>query len=71
MTETGPEEIQMFFRGRSEGTITERERIAKRIKAHICFDALADSDGRCRNHSGKCYELGLLVLELMNERTKR
>lgn len=39
----------------------------KRIKARICFDALADSDGRCRNHSGKCYELGLLIKELQND----
>lgn len=39
----------------------------KRIKAQICFDALADSDGRCKNHSGKCYELGLLIKELEND----
>ena len=42
----------------------ERERIIKRIKAQICFDALADQEGRCANHSGKCFELGLLVKDL-------
>lgn len=46
----------------------ERKRIIERIKAQICFDALADEDGRCTNHKGKCYEIGLLVKEL--EKTK-
>ena len=46
------------------GIKTERERIIGRIKAQICFDALADQEGRCSNHSGKCFELGLLVKEL-------
>ena len=46
------------------GIKTERERIIERIKAQICFDALADQEGRCSNHSGKCYEIGLLVKEL-------
>jgi len=46
------------------GIKTERERIIGRIKAQICFDALADQEGRCANHSGKCFELGLLVKEL-------
>ena len=46
------------------GIKTERKRIIERIKAQICFDALADQDGRCSNHSGKCYEIGLLVKEL-------
>ena len=46
------------------GVKRERERIIGRIKAQICFDALADQDGRCSNHSGKCFELGLLVKEL-------
>ena len=31
------------------------------IEREICFDALADSDGRCGNHGGKCYELRLLI----------
>lgn len=46
------------------GIKTERQRIVERIKAQICFDALADQEGRCSNHSGKCYEIGLLVKEL-------
>jgi hypothetical protein len=45
----------------------ERTRIIERIKAQICFDALADSDGRCEHHGGKCYELGLLVKVLIEE----
>lgn len=44
----------------------EREFIISKIKAQICFDALADADGRCPHHRGKCYELGLLVRELEN-----
>lgn len=44
----------------------ERDFIIGRIKSQICFDALADEDGRCSNHMGKCYELGLLVRELEN-----
>lgn len=34
------------------------------IKNNLCFDALADVDGRCANHNGKCYELGLLIKQL-------
>jgi len=48
----------------AQGSRKERERIIERIKAQICFDALADQEGRCSNHSGKCYELGLLIQEL-------
>ena len=47
-----------------EGIEFEQQRIIGRIKAQICFDALADQEGRCSNHSGKCFELGLLVKEL-------
>ena len=43
----------------------ELTRIVKRIEDQICFDALADSDGRCGNHGGKCYELRLLVNSLI------
>jgi hypothetical protein len=46
------------------GQVAERDFIISRIKAQICFDALADADGRCKNHSGKCYELGQLIAEL-------
>lgn len=49
---------------RRQGECRERERIVGRIKAQICFDALVDQDGRCLNHNGKCYELGLLIQEL-------
>ena len=56
------ERVREFYR--RQGECRERERIIGRIKAQICFDALADQDGRCSNHSGKCFELGLLVKEL-------
>lgn len=56
------EKSREFYR--RQGECRERERIVERIKAQICFDALADQDGRCSNHSGKCYEIGLLVKEL-------
>lgn len=66
------ENFQMMGIGLNEGEKSlmrfaikkERERIIGRIKAQICFDALADQEGRCANHSGKCFELGLLVKEL-------
>jgi hypothetical protein len=47
-----------------QAIVEERNRIIKRIKNQICFDALKDADGRCEHHGGKCYELGLLVQEL-------
>jgi hypothetical protein len=61
-----------WFEEQLENKIAQGNRLAtnhaiERIKAQICFDALADSDGRCANHSGKCYELGLLVKELAND----
>ncbi|NBW14844.1 MAG: hypothetical protein EBR82_43275 [Caulobacteraceae bacterium] len=56
------EKSREFYR--RQGECRERERIIKRIRAQICFDALADQEGRCANHSGKCFELGLLVKEL-------
>lgn len=46
------------------GRKLERERIIKRIEDHICFDALADDDGRCIHHGGKCYELRQLISKL-------
>ena len=59
---TSAEKRREFYR--RQGECRERERIIKRIRAQICFDALADQEGRCANHSGKCFELGLLVKEL-------
>jgi hypothetical protein len=53
-----------FVLGFESGEASERERIIRRIKAQICFDALADEDSRCSNHGGKCYELGLLIKSL-------
>lgn len=49
------------------GAKAERLRIVDQIEQQICFDALADSDGRCSNHSGKCYELRELVNKLKGE----
>ena len=49
------------------GAKAERLRIVGQIEKQICFDALADSDGRCSNHSGKCYELRLLIDRLKGE----
>lgn len=46
------------------GRIAERTSIIERIERNICFDALADEDGRCSNHGGKCYELRLLINDL-------
>lgn len=46
------------------GRKEERTEIVAKIKNQICFDALADSDGRCEHHGGKCYELGLLISSL-------
>jgi hypothetical protein len=42
----------------------ERNRIIARIEKQICFDALADAEGRCSNHGGKCYELRELIKSL-------
>ena len=56
--------------GITEGRLKERERIAKLIERQICFDALADIDGRCSNHGGKCYELRQLINSLLKEEQK-
>jgi hypothetical protein len=42
----------------------ERERIIALIERQICFDALADDDGRCIHHGGKCYDLRQLIKNL-------
>ena len=62
---------------RRQGATAERERIVERIRAQVCFDALADHDemadtrliyptvvGRCAHHGGKCTDLLLLISEL-------
>lgn len=54
---------------RQEGRQLERENIIKLIERQICFDALADSDGRCSNHGGKCYELRQLIESLTKGET--
>jgi len=46
------------------GAKAERLRIIGQIERQLCFDALADSDGRCGNHGGKCYELRQLITRL-------
>ena len=46
------------------GAKAERLRIIGQIERQLCFDALADSDGRCGNHAGKCYELRQLITRL-------
>jgi hypothetical protein len=52
---------------RRQGEVRERERIIALIERRICFDALADDDGRCPHHGGKCYDLRELITRLQNE----
>jgi hypothetical protein len=49
---------------RRQGEARERERIIALIERRICFDALADDDGRCSHHGGKCYDLRELITRL-------
>jgi hypothetical protein len=49
------------------GVRAERERIIALIERRICFDALADDDGRCTHHGGKCYDLRELITRLQKE----
>jgi hypothetical protein len=49
---------------RQQGEVRERERIIALIERRICFDALADDDGRCSHHGGKCYDLRELITRL-------
>jgi len=51
------------------GKLKERERIIALIERRICFDALADDDGRCPHHGGKCYDLRELINRLKKEAT--
>jgi hypothetical protein len=46
------------------GAKAERDRILTKFERQICFDALADDDGRCGNHSGKCYEIRQTITEI-------
>lgn len=61
VTESG-ERVRNFYR--NQGEQAERERIIALIERQICFDALADDDGRCSHHGGKCYDLRELILRL-------
>jgi hypothetical protein len=54
---------------RRQGEARERDRIAAEIERQICFDALADDDGRCSHHGGKCYDLRELINRLKKEAT--
>ena len=54
---------------RRPGEARERERIIALIERRICFDALADPDGRCTHHGGKCYDLRELITRLQKEAT--
>lgn len=49
---------------RRQGEVRERERIIELIERRICFDALADPDGRCEHHGGKCYDLRQLIKDM-------
>ncbi len=49
---------------RVQGERRERKRIIELIERRICFDALADEDGRCTHHGGKCYDLRELINNL-------
>ena len=54
---------------RRQGEARERDRIIALIERRICFDALADDDGRCSHHGGKCYDLRELINRLKKEAT--
>jgi hypothetical protein len=56
------EPVREFYR--KQGEVRERERIIALIERRICFDALADDDGRCSHHGGKCYDLRELITRL-------
>jgi hypothetical protein len=53
---------EMYF-----GAKAERLRIIKQIEPQLCFDAFAESDGRCSNHAGKCYEIRQTITALQGE----
>jgi hypothetical protein len=49
------------------GAKAERLRVLSKFERQICFDALAESGGRCSNHAGKCYEIRQTITELQGE----
>ena len=49
------------------GAKAERLRVLSKFERQICFDALAESDGHCSNHAGKCYEIRQTITELQGE----
>jgi hypothetical protein len=53
-----------YTKGFFAGQINQRTAIIAEIERNICFDALADDDGRCSNHGGKCYDLRQLIKKL-------
>jgi len=58
------EEETAYDSGLIDGRDNERKRIIELIERRICFDALADEDGRCTHHGGKCYDLRELINNL-------
>jgi len=62
-----PEVWQAITRAARQGEEFERKRIIDLIERRICFDALADDDGRCSHHGGKCYDLRELITRLQKE----
>jgi hypothetical protein len=58
------EEETAYDAGVIDGRDNERKRIIELIERRICFDALADEDGRCTHHGGKCYDLRELINNL-------
>ena len=53
-----------YTKGFFSGQISQRTAIIAEIERRICFDALADDDGRCIHHGGKCYDLRQLIKKL-------
>jgi hypothetical protein len=62
------EEEKAYDSGLIDGRDKERKRIIELIERRICFDALADEDGRCTHHGGKCYDLRELINNLKRDR---
>jgi hypothetical protein len=61
-----PEVWQEINRAARQGEEHATDHIIALIENQICFDAQADSDGRCAHHGGKCYELRQLINKLKN-----
>lgn len=58
------DEAVAYDSGIIDGRLAERERIIEQIERQLCFDSLANPEGRCSFHSGKCYELRQLINKL-------